>query len=220
MKHQKSAVLLTVLLCCAAMAVVEGVLRPGYAAKSAIKVALFGGSVALYALKSRDPAVREMFSRTSMKQALLLSLGVYGFLLGSYWILRSLIDLGTISRGLMEKENITAGNFLFVALYISVCNSFLEELFFRGFAYLTLRRHWQEMPARIFSAAAFAVYHVFILQGWFSVWIFVLALTGLFVAGLLFNYLDRKGSLFPSWLVHASANLAINTVGLMMFGFF
>ena len=37
-------------------------------------------------------------------------------------------------------------------------------------------------------------------------------------AGLLFNWLDREGSLWSAWLVHMGANLAINTIGLRLFG--
>ena len=219
MLRSRLLILTLVVLCCIAMALVEAVIQPGYVIKSVSKVLLFGGCVAVYALWTHDPILRSVFARPDLRTALALTLGVYGLLMGGYWILRHWIDLSTISAGLQEKENITAGNFLFVALYISLCNSFLEELFFRGFSYLTLRAHWAELPAQIFSAAAFAVYHVFILTGWFSLWLFLLALGGLFAAGLLFNWLDRRGSLFPSWLVHVGANLSINTVGLIMFGF-
>lgn len=209
---------LLVLLCCAAMAVMEAVIQPGYVLKSMSKIVFFGCSITLYSLMCRDHSIRSLFCRSDLRHAVVLGVGVYVLLMGGFFVLRPLIDLQAIARGLLEKEQITAANFLFVALYISICNSFLEELFFRGFAYLTLRKYWSELSAQIFSAAAFALYHVFILRGWFSAWIFALALAGLFVAGLLFNFLDRKGSLFPSWLVHGSANLAINTVGLIMFG--
>ena len=43
-------------------------------------------------------------------------------------------------------------------------------------------------------------------------------LSGLAVAGMLFDFLDRKGSIWCGWLVHASANLAINLIGMRMFG--
>jgi hypothetical protein len=42
---------------------------------------------------------------------------------------------------------------------------------------------------------------------------------GLFVGGLIFDKLNEKnGNILSSWLVHMMANLAINTIGLMMFG--
>ena len=219
MKKNRWLIFITVAAACGLMTLVELVIQPGYVVKSLCKIGLFGGSVGLYGLYTRDPALREMFRLSSLRQAVWMGLGVYGLLLLGFWLLRPLLDLQTIARDLLSTEKITAGNFLPVALYISLCNSFLEEVFFRGFAYLTLRRHGSEVMARIFSAGAFSLYHVGILHGWFSLWLFLLALAGLFVGGLLFDFLDRRGSLYPSWLVHGSANLAINTVGLFMFGF-
>ena len=96
----------------------------------------------------------------------------------------------------------------------------LEEFFFRGFAFLTLRRFFSAKFAYLYSAVVFAVYHVSILQGWFSPALYALAMAGLAAGGLLFDWLDsRTGSLLPSYFVHMSANLAINTVGLILFGF-
>ena len=64
----------------------------------------------------------------------------------------------------------------------------------------------------------FALYHVSIMDGWFQpVW-FVLFIIALAVAGMLFDFLDRKGGIWCGWLVHASANLAINLIGMRMFG--
>ena len=215
---QRNSVLFLVILSCAALALIEAVIRPGYVLKSLAKVLLFGGSAAFYALRFQPDLLRKLLSRSQLRHALWLAAAVYCGILGGFFLLRPFIDLDSISAALMEKERISAGNFLFVALYISFCNSFLEELFFRGFAYLTLRDFCSHRVAFGFSALAFALYHVFIFHGWFSLWMFGLLLLGLFIGGCLFNFLDRKGSLYPSWLVHIAANLAINTVGLIMFG--
>ena len=69
-----------------------------------------------------------------------------------------------------------------------------------------------------FSALAFAMYHVSITSNWGSPALIVLMVAGLTVAGLLFDWLDREGSLLPSWLVHMGANLGTNSVGLILFG--
>ena len=40
-----------------------------------------------------------------------------------------------------------------------------------------------------------------------------------FAGGCIFNFLNEKcGNIYPSWLVHLCANLAINTVGFILFG--
>jgi len=118
----------------------------------------------------------------------------------------------------LGKEGIRRENFLWVALYISVVNSLLEELLFRGLGYLELRKYTPEPFAMVFSAAAFAAYHIAILDGWLNWWVYGLCMLGLFLGGLIFNFLDRRGGILPSWLAHAGANLAINIIGLLMFG--
>lgn len=210
MKQQAKTILLAVVLACVAMAMVETVFQPGYVIKSAIKLVLFVGTVLFFGGKG-------LFRREGLTFAAALGAGIFVFLLIAFFVFRSFIDLDAIAAGLMEKENVSRRNFLWVALYISLVNSLLEELLFRGLAYLRLREWAPEWFANIFSAAAFSLYHVAILSGWFRWWIYGLCLLGLFVGGLIFNRLDRKGSVLPSWIAHGAANLAINAIGIMMF---
>ena len=155
--------------------------------------------------------------RTSLKLAFPLALAVFLFLTVGYMVLSPWIDLSAIPEKLLYT-GVTAETFPLVALYITLGNSFLEEFFFRGFAFLTLRRHAGEKFAYLFSGVTFAAYHVSILSGWFHpVW-FVLFLVGLAVGGMLFNWMDRRGSLWCGWLVHAAADLAIMLIGMRMFG--
>ena len=210
MKQQAKSILLSVLLACGVMAVVEAVFMPAYAVKAGIRLVLFGGTVLLF-------GGRGYFRREGLTFAAALGAGIYLFLLIAFFLFRSFIDLDAIAAGMLEQENISGQNFLWVALYISVVNSLLEELLFRGLAYLRLREFTSERFANVFSAAAFSLYHVAILSGWFLWWVHALCLMGLFIGGLIFNRLDRNGSVLPSWLAHAAANLAINTIGMMMF---
>jgi membrane protease YdiL (CAAX protease family) len=118
-----------------------------------------------------------------------------------------------------EQLGVVKDNFILVAIYISFVNSLLEEFFFRGFIYLGLLGKTKRFNAYFISAGIFAVYHLAIIKGWFSPLIFVLSMIGLFVGGLIFDKLNEKnGNILSSWLVHMMANLAINTIGLMMFG--
>ena len=210
MKRKALYIIFAVVLACAFMALVETVLRPGYLVKSCIKWVLFLGlSIG---------SLRGSLRREGLGLGLCLGGGIFAVILAAFFLFRNFIDLGTIADGLLGKEGISRENFLWVALYISICNSFLEELLFRGLGYLALREHTSEAFAMVFSAAAFAVYHAAILDGWFSWWVYGLCMLGLFLGGLIFNALDRRGGILPSWLAHAGANLAINTIGLMMFG--
>ena len=124
-----------------------------------------------------------------------------------------------IMEMLDKKVSVNKGNFIGVALYISLINSLLEEFFFRGFMFLNLRKISGRKFAYLVSAFVFCVYHVAIMGGWFNPIIFIVAMIGLFVGALMFNYLNEKDeNIYNSWMVHMMANLSINTVGLMMFG--
>lgn len=201
------AVCALVLLGCAAMTVVDGVLRPPYAVKSAVKLTLFLLAPLLYEYTAGRDGHRALFriQRRALLRALALGLGVFALILGAYFALRGIFDFSAVTVLLDKNAGVTAENFLWVSLYVSFVNSLLEEFFFRGFACL-------------FSALSFALYHTAMMLGWFSPPLFLLALAGLAAGGVLFDLLDAgSGTIFPSWAVHIFANLAINTVGFILF---
>lgn len=214
-------IILLTLLGCAGMALVDGVIRPGYAAKSAVKwVLFFLLPVAFMALR-REKAFFSILKpgKKGLLTALGLGLGVYGLIMGAYLLLRRVFDFSAITGLLGQQAGVGKDNFLGVAVYISLANSLLEEFFFRGFGFLLLGEYAGRKTAYIFSSAAFAVYHVAIMTGWFSPILFFLAMAGLAAGGWIFDLLDaRFGNIWCSWMVHCFANLAINTVGCILFG--
>ena len=219
-KKNVLAICALVLLGCAAMTLVDGVLRPPYAVKSAVKLALFLLAPLLYGYAAGKDGYRALFriQRRALLRVLALGFGVFALILGAYFALRSVFDFSAVAALLGKNAGVTAENFLWVSLYISFVNSLLEEFFFRGFAFLVLRRNAGERFACVFSALSFALYHTAMMLGWFPPLLFLLALAGLTAGGVLFNLLDaRAGTIFPSWAVHIFANLAINTVGFILF---
>ena len=220
MKH-KYVLPLLILLCTAAVSVVDGILMPGYAVKSAAKILLFALVPALYA-KHAGISLRGLFrmKKQELRQAVTLGIAVFTLILGGYFLLRNVADFSGIRESLTTNAGVSREVFPIVAIYIPLVNALLEEFFFRGFAFLILCHFFPVKYVYLFSSAVFALYHVSILQGWFSPILYVLAMAGLTVGGLLFDWLDsRSKSLLPSYFVHMSANLAINTVGLILFGF-
>ena len=202
----------------------------GYWDRAFIKALSFLGCAGLYALLTTpsvsfadsSPARGEPSffcppDRTSLKTAGLLACAVFLFLTVGYMLLAPWIDLSAIPEKLRYSD-ITAANFPLIAAYITLGNSLLEEVFFRGFAYLALRRHTGEPFACLFSALTFALYHVSIMDGWFHPIWFVVFIAGLAVGGMIFNLLDRKGSIWCGWLVHMAADAAIMLIGMRMFG--
>ncbi len=223
MKQNKtSAAILTIVLAgCVLMAVVDGVLRPIYPIKSAVKLVLFLLCPLLCGLFLPGLECKSLFrpGKKGWGLPLALAAATYGVILGAYFLLQNLFDFSSISQSLTENVGVTQKNFVWVALYISFANSLLEEFFFRGFAFLQLKKVTSAKFASGCSAIAFALYHVAIINGWFAPGVYLLALAGLTGGALLFNYLDAKyDSIYPSWLIHISANFAINTIGFILFG--
>ena len=223
MKDKKRAVtmILIVVIFCAIMAVIDGVFKANYFLKSAIKLLLFLGFPAIYANIDKELKLKPIFSpeKKGIKLSLGLGVGVYIVILGGYLLLKDVFDFSKITGTLAENIGVDKNNFIFVSLYISFINSLLEEFFFRGFAFLTLKRVTNTKTAYIFSASLFSLYHVAMMIGWFSFRVFLIVLLGLFLGGLIFNYLNEKtGNIYPSWLVHMFANFSINTIGFMLFG--
>ena len=201
---------------------IEVVISAGYIKKSVIKIVLFLILPILYTLFDSTIKLEDIFkikSRKNLAYSFLLGIGVYLGILAAYFVLRNFIDLSNIVKMLDKKASVGKDNFIWVALYISLVNSLLEEFFFRGFMFLNLKRISGRKFAYLVSAFAFSVYHVAIMGSWFNPIIFMVAMTGLFVGALIFNYINEKDeNIYNSWMVHMMANLSINTVGLMMFG--
>ena len=195
-----------------------------YTLSSLSKVVLFGvvGCVYYYITTKRNP-LEMVFKKNEFghfKLSLGIGLGVLLIIWIAYFAFKSLIDLNLITRELLTSSNITANTFPYVALYITIGNSFLEEIFFRGFIFLQIYGMGYKKTAYIFSSGLFAIYHVSIFKTWFNPLIFILCLSGLFIGGLIFNYINVKSkSILNSWFIHACANVAIMAIGVMMFYF-
>ncbi len=194
----------------------------GYLIKSLWKIGAFALLPLIYSRFDKHVSIKDFFQVASKKQitvSLALGAAVYALIFCGYLVMAGFIDLDKIAELLSENVKINKDNFLFVAIYISFINSLLEEFFFRGFGFLSLKKLLHPVAAYIISALAFSLYHVAILANWFSPWMFVLIISGLFIAGLFFNWLnDRTNNIYNSWLVHMFANFSINTVGFIMFG--
>lgn len=208
--------------CCITMSAIELIFTPTYFVKAAIKLALFVIiPISLIVIRKETSMLR--FFKPNRKTLLpMLAFGVlmYAFIIGAYFLLGKYFDLSGITSSL-DEIGVTKNNFVFVALYIAVCNSFLEEFIFRGFGFIGLTDKVGEKWACIFSAICFALYHITMMIGWYSIWLTALIIFALFVGGVILNLFDRKcRTIYPAWIVHIFANLAINTIGMILFGIF
>ncbi len=209
-------------VCCIAMSAIELIFTPTYFVKAAIKLALFVIIPMSLVLIRKETKMLRFFKPNKKTLLPMLGFGVlmYGFIIGAYFLLGKYFDLSGITSSL-DEIGVTKQNFVFVALYIAVCNSFLEEFIFRGFGFIGLSEKIGAKFACIFSAICFALYHITMMIGWYSIWLTALIIFALFVGGVILNILDSKcKTVYPAWIVHIFANLAINTIGMILFGIF
>jgi membrane protease YdiL (CAAX protease family) len=209
-------------ICCIAMSAIELIFTPTYFVKAAIKLALFVIIPISLVVIRKETAMLRFFKPNKKTLLPMLGFGVlmYAFIIGAYFLLGKYFDLSGITSSL-DEIGVTKNNFVFVAFYIAVCNSFLEEFIFRGFGFIGLADKIGAKWACIFSAMCFALYHITMMIGWYSLWLTSLIIFALFVGGVILNILDSKcKTVYPAWIVHIFANLAINTIGMILFGIF
>ncbi len=220
--EKKAYYLLGILIvACTIMGYIDFVISPEYYVKSGAKIVLFLGLPLTYFYTTKELDFKSLFKFDKKQLKFLIPLGsaVCIFILGSYFILGSFFDLSNITKSLESDINVGKENFVFVACYIAIVNSFLEELFFRGFAYLELKKVTKGNFAMIISATFFALYHIAIMINWMGTGLLILITFALFIGGVIFNKLnERYNNIYASWIVHMFANLAINLIGFMLFG--
>ncbi|MFD2640060.1 CPBP family intramembrane glutamic endopeptidase [Piscibacillus salipiscarius] len=221
-RHITQVIVLTI-LSCLALFYVEQILELSYIMKTLAKILLF-------------LIVPIVFIKVVLKERLFESLRLnqvdvkglqYGVGLGllsvivilaAYVLLQDQINGETIILDLQNRLNITLETYIFVALYITFGNSLLEEFYFRGFIFLKFYQSGYHVLGYIFSSALFAIYHVAIFATWFNFELILLALAGLFVVGLIFNWLNTKSNNFlNSWILHICADIAVVSIGFYLF---
>ena len=209
-----------VIIACIVMGIVDAVIQPGYAIKSAIKIIMFLLIPIVYGLFLKEFNIKNLMKPDKKGLCIALCLGfvIYGVVIGAYWIFKDVFDFSALTGSLNETTGVNKSNFIWVAIYISFVNSLLEEFFFRGFSFITLKKLTSRRFAYVFSSMVFALYHIAMMIGWFGLPVILISLVGLFIGGMMFNRFDEKSeNIYLSWLIHMFANFATNTIGFILF---
>ena len=209
-----------VIIACIVMGIVDAVIQPGYAIKSAIKIIMFLLIPIVYGLFLKEFNIKNLMKPDKKGLCIAICLGfvIYGVVLGAYWIFKDVFDFSALTGSLNETTGVNKSNFIWVAIYISFVNSLLEEFFFRGFSFITLKKLTSRRFAYVFSSMVFALYHIAMMIGWFGLPVILISLVGLFIGGMIFNRFDEKReNIYLSWLIHMFANFATNTIGFILF---
>lgn len=212
------------LLLCGSFYMIEQFTNTSYLITTMSKIILFGVVVSIiYFIDTKKSIINLILpkgKKGDTRLGIILGIAVLVIVYIGYFIFKGMIDLDIIMKELTETSKVTKVNYPLVALYITFGNSFLEEIFFRGFIFLQLYAKGYKKTAYVFSAGLFAVYHVAIFKTWFNPIIIFITLIGLFLGGIIFNYINTKSkSIMNSWLVHIFADISIVSIGFIMFYF-
>ena len=140
---------------------------------------------------------------------------IFVIIIGGFFCFRQVIDYSGVIDSMFQISNGSIINLLLIDANIVFINSFIEELFFRGFLSNTFKN---KKIAYFISSLMFALYHSFMLINWFDIVIYTGILFGLFIIGMVFIKLNEKSeNIYSSWIVHMFCNFALNVVGLILF---
>lgn len=188
-----------------------------YALTSSIKLILFLACPIIYFTLTKDGNLFGLFHikgrGKSLRYSVILGVVAIAVIFIAFAIVGSWLEHEMLANALLNV-GITRENYILSVIYYVIINVALEELFFRGFIFLTLYRMGHKIYAHIFSATLFAVYHVAIMRYGVDLALLVLATMGLLAAGVFFNEITRRSeSIIGSYVIHASASLAISVIG-------
>lgn len=129
-----------------------------------------------------------------------------------FFLLKDWIDLNSIKSDFINKYQLGGIKFFIASFYLIFINAFLEEYFFRGFIFFNIHNR---KFAYFFSSILFSIYHLSNFINWFEQPIILaLPLVGLFIVGIIFNYLcSLTDDIFNSYIPHLFADLAIVIIG-------
>lgn len=215
---KKSGIIILIILSCIIMAVIETVIEPIYAVKSASKAVIFLvlPLITMKLLNIKIFGSAFVLNRKSVLKLLALGLSIYLLIMGGYALTKNLFDYSSLVESLSKDQKVDGGSFIWVAMYISFFNSFLEEFLFRQVAFIRLSEFTSKKSAYIFSSLMFAVYHVAMIAQSFPLPLLLVALVGLAVGGVIFDRVDEKsGNIYNSWFIHMFADFALMTVWYM-----
>ena len=214
-KKEVFSIVFLVIGCCIIISFIETIIGPIYFIKSAIKIVIFLLLPFLY-FRLLNIKLFDNFSSLNRKNIIkLLILGslIYGVIIGAYFLTRNIFDYSSLVNSLSIDQKVNNNSFISVALYISFCNSFLEEFLFRYISFIKLSKYINKKISYLFSSLIFAIYHISMIGSSFPILLLILSLIGLTIGGFIFDYVDDKNkNIYNSWIIHMFADFAIMTI--------
>lgn len=204
-----------IIMSCIVMAIIEVIIEPAYFIKSLLKITFFFVVPFVFVRLNNEQVFTDSFAlnRKDILNLLGLGLVIYIVIIVAFFLTKGIFDYSTLVNSLSADQNVSKKSFIWIALYISFCNSLLEEFLFRFVAFIKLSEYTTKKLAYSFSSITFSIYHIAMIGGSFPLPLLLLALVGLAVGGLIFNYVDYKNrNIYNSWIIHMFADFALMTI--------
>lgn len=110
-KTKKNAiiVLLLSIALCVCMGLVDAVLSPPYAVKSAIKLVLFGAIPVIYLISTKSFEPKKLFSlkKQHVKLIMPLAVGIFSVIMIAFVALRNSIDVSSVTDSVTADAGVT-----------------------------------------------------------------------------------------------------------------
>lgn len=219
MRSKTYYIIFSSLLICSFLAFIEHGIEINYLIKTLLKIVLIFGSVIIYIGMFRDFRFTDVTQIHGMKKREWFRLCILGLasalvVLIAFFIAKPFIDLATIKEDLVDRLGMTPISFIFVSLYITFGNSFIEEYYFRGFIFFNLPKK----VGYFFSPLMFALYHIPMIVLWFNSIVILICFVGLWIIGFVFHKVNEQyRTIWSSWIIHICADIIIVLIGFTLF---
>ena len=160
-----------IVVICIAMAIIETIIEPAYFVKSVLKIVFFLFSPLVFMKLQKQRVFADTFSLNKKRILKLLGLGliIYVIIMAAFFITKRIFNYSSLVNSLSADQKVSQNSFILIALYISFCNSLLEEFLFRFVAFIKLSEYTTKNIAYIFSSCMFALYHIAMIGSSFPV---------------------------------------------------
>lgn len=157
----------------------------------------------------------------SLREGLVVGLALAALIVGAFLLVgRAMTDPAPLRAAAIKSGFDTPGSYLVMAACICLINALLEEYAFRWFLYGRCRALLGRGAGAVLGALLFTAHHVLVLMAYFEWPIVLLGSFGVFVGGLVWQWLyEKRGSIWPAYVSHVLVDVALLSIGAwMLFG--
>lgn len=172
-----------------------------------------------------DSAPPRFNTRQSIAIGLALGVAIMALMLAAYFL--AFDDSaafqrvpGEVRSKLDDADADRPWSYLALAVFYSLCHSFLEEYYWRWFVYGGLRKLLPISLAALVSALGFMAHHTIVISTYFfgsTIFLTLLLSASVAIGGLLWAWLyQQSGRLYGPWLSHLLVDAGIMIIGYEM----